>query len=323
MAAFLVTGGCGFIGAHLAANLIARGDVVRVLDDLSTGAERNLPRGAQLIIGDVADPLLVREAAAGVDGVFHLAAVVSVERCRQDWLAAHRTNLSGTIAVFEALRGRRVPIVYASSAAVYGEQAMLPITEHATPRPRSAYGADKLAAELHACVAGIVHGIPSLGLRFFNVFGPGQDPGSPYSGVVSIFCDRLCRGAGVEIHGDGEQTRDFVHVGDAVAALIAGMAAATAEAPVVNVCTGRPVSVHQLAETIAGACNIDARISFRPPRAGDIRHSCGDPTRMRSMLGAREPRSLEDGIAEVLAWMRAGRPSLSEGQLGKVVPIRR
>lgn len=315
MPLYLVTGGCGFIGSHLCDALIARGAAVRVLDDLSTGSRANLAPGAELVVGDVADPATVRAAMAGVDAVFHLAAIASVQRCTEDWLGAHRVNLGGTIAVLEAARnpaGRgSVPVVYASSAAVYGEQEILPIVETAPTRPLSAYGADKLGSELHARVAGAVHGIPTMGFRFFNVFGPRQDPRSPYSGVISIFCDRLARGEGVEIYGDGGQTRDFICVTDVVAGLLAGLDAATTAAPVLNLCTGRATSVLELARTIAGLCGGEPAIAHRPPRAGEIRHSVGSADLARALLGLGPPIELADALAEVLSWLRAGQEELA------------
>src|SRR5262249_54431964 len=151
----------------------------------------NLPPGAMLIEGDVADPAVVQAAMEGVAGCFHLAAIASVERGVRDWLGTHRANLTGAITVFDAARPTRTPVVYASSAAVYGDVATVPISEEAHCRPLSAYGADKLGCELHARVASHVHGIPTVGLRFFNVYGPRQDPRSPYSGVISIFAERI------------------------------------------------------------------------------------------------------------------------------------
>lgn len=319
MSLFLVTGGCGFIGSHLCAALAARGARLRVLDDLSTGSVANLLPGAELVRGDVADAALVRDAMQDVDGCFHLAAIASVERAVQDWLGTHRANLTGTIAVLEAARARRVPVVYASSAAIYGEQQDLPIGEAAPPRPLSAYGADKLGCEHHALVGGKVHGVPSLGLRFFNVFGPRQDPRSPYSGVISIFCDRISRGEPVEVFGDGEQTRDFVFVEDVVAALVAGLGAASVEAPVLNVCSGRPTSVLTLARTIGEVCGIGPVVQHRPPRSGEIRDSLGDPSRARAMLGLGEPRSLRQGLEAVIGWLQAGRPGLAAGTPDLVV----
>lgn len=317
MAVFLITGGCGFIGSHLAQALVARGDTVRVLDDLSTGSEANLAPGATLLRGDVADPVAVRSAMEGVDGCFHLAAIASVERGVQDWLGTHRVNLTGTIAVFDAARHARgvgatpVPVVYASSAAVYGDVAALPITEDTPTRPLSAYGADKLGCELHARVGGATHGIPSLGLRFFNVFGPRQDPRSPYSGVISIFCDRLSRGEPVTVYGDGTQTRDFIYVGDIVAGLVAAMRAASVEAPVLNLCTGRSTSVRELAEAVAAACGTALDLRHGPARAGEIRHSLGSPDRAVRVLGLGPPRTLGTGLTAVVEWLRAGRPALA------------
>jgi UDP-glucose 4-epimerase len=311
MRTVLVTGGCGFIGSHLTEALSRRGDRLRVLDDLSTGHEDVLPAGALLIRGDVADPDLVRKAMAGVDACVHLAAVASVEKGVQDWLGTHRTNLSGTIAVLDAARreavarGRPVPVVYASSAAVYGDVRAQPIEEDAPLSPASAYGADKLGCELHARVAGAVHGVPTLGLRFFNVFGPRQDPSSPYSGVISIFCDRIRRRQPIRIFGDGGQTRDFIHVGDVVAALLAGIAGASTDAPVYNVCSGVPCSVSELAERIARLCGGDAVVIREAPRKGEIRHSLGSPAAARAALGLGRPLGLDDGLREVLAWMSA------------------
>ena len=321
MAEFLVTGGCGFIGSHLCTALLARGDRVRVLDDLSTGSEANLAPGATFLRGDVSDPAAVREAMAGVDACFHLAAVASVERGVREWSATHRVNLSGTVAVLEAARGQRggtgvpgdggTPVVYASSAAVYGDHATLPLGEDAPTRPLSAYGADKLGCELHARVAGLVHGIPTFGLRFFNVFGARQDALSPYSGVISIFCERLSRGEAVDVFGDGLQTRDFVFVTDVVAALLAASRAASPAAPVLNVCTGRETSVSELATVVAELCGTPLRTRRGPTRAGEIRRSLGSPARAREALGLERPVDLRAGLAEVVAWQRAGRPGLA------------
>ena len=223
MSTFLVTGGAGFIGSHLCDALIARGDTVRVLDDLSTGHRSNLPAPATLIEGDVANPAIVALAMAGVDGCFHLAAIASVEKGITEWLGTHNANVTGTITVLDAIRrqGTKIPVVYASSAAVYGDAATVPIAETEPRMPLSAYGADKYACELHARVASHVHGIPTVGFRFFNVYGPRQDPKSPYSGVISIFCERIAAGVPIDIFGDGQQTRDFIYVLDVVAALLA------------------------------------------------------------------------------------------------------
>ncbi|HLI12851.1 MAG TPA: NAD-dependent epimerase/dehydratase family protein [Alphaproteobacteria bacterium] len=304
MPAYLVTGGCGFIGSHLCDALVARGDEVRVLDDLSTGRRSNLNPKADLVVGDVADGSAVAQAMRNVDGCFHLAAVASVERGNKEWVATHRTNLTGTITVFDAARmaGDRaanpIPVVYASSAAVYGDNPDLPLVETAEARPLSAYGADKLGCEFHARVAGIVHKVPTLGLRFFNVYGPRQDPSSPYSGVISIFSARLRRRASVTILGDGKQERDFVFVGDVVRALMSAMANASTEARVFNVCSGVATSILGLAETIASVCAAPLAIEFAAARPGDIRRSLGSAARIEAALGWRAERRLEDGLRE-------------------------
>jgi UDP-glucose 4-epimerase len=305
MSTYLVTGGAGFIGSHLCDALVRRGDAVRVLDDLSTGSRDNLPPGATLIEADIADPSAMHTAIEGVDGVFHLAAIASVARGVTDWLGTHRANLTGTITLFDAIRrrGAPIPVVYASSAAVYGDCPTVPIPEDADRRPLSAYGADKYACELHARVASHVHAIPATGLRFFNVYGPRQDPRSPYSGVISIFCERIARGAPVEVYGDGEQTRDFVFVSDVVATLLAAMLRPAADAPVFNVCTGTPTSVLDLARTIAELAGTALDLSHAAPRPGEIRHSTGTPQLARAAFGLAEPVPLHSGLRQVLDWL--------------------
>ncbi len=305
MPTYLVTGGCGFIGSHLSDALLAEGHAVRILDDLSTGKRANKPDEAELIEGDVADVAVVAAALRGADGCFHLAAIASVERGNRDWLGTHRVNLTGTIAVLEAARcagpdGGPVPVVYASSAAIYGDNPALPLSETAATRPLSAYGADKLGCELHASVAGLVHAVPIIGLRFFNVYGPRQDPLSPYSGVISIFCDRLRSGGGVTVSGDGGQTRDFVFVADVVRALGAAMRRASRQARVFNVCTGRATSVLDLARAIAEVLGVAPRITFGPARPGDIRASLGDASAARAGLGFVAETALREGLTRTL-----------------------
>jgi UDP-glucose 4-epimerase len=305
MTTYLVTGGAGFIGSHLCDALIARGDTVRVLDNLSTGHRSNLPPTATLIEGDVADPAIVATAMEGVDGCFHLAAIASVERGITDWLGTHNANITGTITVFDAIRrqGSKIPVVYASSAAVYGDAATVPIAETDPCAPLSAYGADKYGCELHARVASHVHAIPTTGLRFFNVYGPRQDPKSPYSGVISIFCERIAAGQPIKIFGDGQQTRDFVYVADVVAALLAGMALRPADSPVLNVCTGIATSVEALANLIANLAGRNLNAQTAPARAGEIRHSLGAPTHANAVLALSGRVPLRTGLANILAWM--------------------
>jgi UDP-glucose 4-epimerase len=299
---YLVTGGAGFIGSHLTDSLLEDGHHVRVLDDLSTGKRANLAGAAELILGDVADPAVVARAMDGVAGCFHLAAIASVQRGNEDWPGTNRVNLGGTIAVLDAARAAgRVPVVYASSAAIYGDLGGEIAHEAAIPAPQNAYGADKLASEWHAAIGWHVHGVPSMGLRFFNVYGRRQDPSSPYSGVISIFAARIAAGQGVTLHGDGGQTRDFVHVADVVAHVRASMRAldATPGAGVLNVCTGRETSVAALAGLLGRLAGAAPVVSHGPARSGDIRRSVGAPARARARLGVVADRRLEDGLRDL------------------------
>lgn len=304
MAAYLVTGGCGFIGSHLVEALLGAGHAVKILDDLSTGQRSNVPAGADVLVADVANPLQVERALADCDGCFHLAAVASVERSVQDWLGTHRTNATGTVTVLDAARRRRIPVVYASSAAVYGDNPNVPLSEGSPTRPQSAYGADKLASELHARVAQTVHGVPTVGLRFFNIYGPRQDPRSPYSGVISIFCDRLLRARGITIFGDGQQVRDFVYVGDVVRALLLAMDRLPVEPAVFCIASGHGTTIRELAQTIARLCNVPLKADHAPPRAGEIRASIGDPSAARHHLGFATATPLEEGLAATLLHLR-------------------
>lgn len=301
MAHWLVTGGCGFIGSHLSDQLVARGDRVTILDDLSSGKRENPPAEAEVVVGDVADAGLVDRLMTDVDGCFHLAAVASVQKCTEEWVASHRTNLTGTVTVFDAARkaGGR-PVVYASSAAVYGDNPDMPLNEDARTRPLSAYGADKLGCELHGRVAFGVHGVPNTGFRFFNVFGPRQDPNSPYSGVIAIFTDRIRAGRGVTVFGDGEQVRDFVYVADVVRHLEAAMDAGGGDGSVYNVCTGRKTSVLDLAKLIAELSGQEADITFADPRPGDIRTSLGDPSKANDAFHVPAMTVFREGLQVTL-----------------------
>jgi UDP-glucose 4-epimerase len=307
LALYVVTGGAGFIGSHLVDALLAAGHAVRVVDDLSTGRRENVDPRAALLIGDAADPAVVRAALDGAAGCFHLAAVASVARANADWLGSNRSNLTATIAVLDAARHHgRLPVVYASSAAVYGDQGGDRLAETALLQPESAYGADKLASELHARVAFGVHGVPTTGLRFFNVYGPRQDPASPYSGVISIFAAAIAAGRPITVSGDGQQIRDFVFVADVVRHLIGGMERLHAfpAAAVFNVCTGRAMSVLALARTLGQVAGRPPHIAFGPARPGDVRKSLGDPSLARAALGVTAEIGLVDGLASLLASLR-------------------
>jgi UDP-glucose 4-epimerase len=309
MARYLVTGGAGFIGSHLVESLISDGHLVRVLDDLSSGRVENLPRGVELVTADVTEPLAVRRALSDVAGCFHLAAIASVERCRREWLRSHKVNLAGTITVFEeACRaqkalGRPLPVVYASSAAVYGNTREIPISEKTPTQPVNAYGVDKLGCELHAAVASHIHELHSVGLRFFNVYGPRQDPHSPYSGVISVFCQRILGGAPIEIHGDGNQIRDFVYVRDAVNALRQAIDASNLTPQVYNVCTGVETNIFQLGTIIGQMQGALFSPRYTPVRAGDLRVSVGDPRKAREMINFNAETSLKQGLSQTIEFM--------------------
>lgn len=296
---YLITGGCGFIGSHLCDALIGLGHKVRVLDDLSTGVVDYLPLSAELVLGDVTDPAIVKGAMQDMDGCFHLAAVASVERSNSDWCGTHRINQQGTVNVLDAARTCNespVPVVYASSAAVYGDNATIPLDERSTPRPISAYGADKYGSELHARVAWLTHKVPTTGLRFFNVYGPRQNPASPYSGVISIFIDRVLKGLPLKINGDGSQTRDFIYVADVVNHLIKAMTVNKGEASILNVCTGQSTSITQLAKTLSMVAGVELNIQYQNARTGDISISLGDPQKAHSKLKLSKRIELGEGL---------------------------
>ncbi len=300
MANYLITGGCGFIGSHLAESLLQDGHGVRILDDLSTGKLENVPVECEIVIDDVANSSIVRKSMRDMDGCFHLAAIASVQKSTQHWVRSHRVNQSGTINVLEAARVRKPPVVYASSAAVYGDNADMPLTESSVVRPLTAYGADKLGSEQHARVASLEHGVPTAGMRFFNVYGPRQDPSSPYSGVISIFVDHLLRAESLVIFGDGQQTRDFVYVGDVVRFLRAGMVHADLTSAVFNVCTGQSITVNQLARTLMSITRKEVSIIRQPSRKGDIRISIGDPSYAKQQLNMLARHSLAQGLQEFI-----------------------
>jgi len=303
MSTYVVTGGAGFIGSHLTDFLIRAGHHVRVVDDLSTGRQENLDPAVELVEGDVSDRALMGRVVEGAEGIFHLAAVASVERSNEDWCGTHRVNQAGTVAVLDAARAAgRVPVCYASSAAIYGDQGLLAICEGMRPRPMTAYGVDKLGSEMHASVAFGVHGVPTFGFRFFNVYGPRQDPNSPYSGVISIFAARILAGSTITLHGDGQQSRDFVHVSDVVRHLVGGMDALRREPQslVLNVCTGRGTTIRMLAEALGAVAARLPVIQFGPPRAGDIRVSLGDPSEAIHVLGLEARVELGEGLATLL-----------------------
>lgn len=297
----LVTGGCGFIGSHIVRDLVRDGHAVRVLDDLSAGNRSTLPSGVEFIEGDIAEAGIFDAALEGVTQVFHLAAIASVERSRTDWLRCHAVNNGGMVNLLHSIaqRGSEIPVVYASSAAIYGNCDKLPIAEDIPAKPESAYGADKYGCELHGRVAAELHHIPNIGLRFFNVYGPGQDPRSPYSGVISIFMDRAIKGEALTIFGNGQQSRDFVYVDDVVRTMRAAMGKLTSGSityGVYNVGTGKAVSITKLAEHIRDLSGKDIPIRYAPARQGEIMHSYCDNRRAVRELDYTPACSLDHGL---------------------------
>ncbi len=304
-----VTGGAGFIGSHLVDRLLADGHQVVVLDDLSTGKPANLPRdhpNLRFLEGDVADP---RAAAAATDGsraVYHLAAVASVQASVEEPVRTHRSNLIGTLMMLEAAAeagARR--FVYAGSAAVYGEAERLPVAEDAPKHPLSPYATDKLASEHYLAHYHRTGRVEGVAFRFFNVYGPRQDPSSPYSGVISIFAERARAGRPITVFGDGRQTRDFVFVRDVVEQLVlAPRLPAGPELEAYNLGTGTAVSLLELIAALQDVLG-PAQVEHGPARTGDIRHSQADVSKLRAAcraLGVEPPSTrLRDGLAATLA----------------------
>ncbi|MFM2149067.1 MAG: hypothetical protein RLZZ187_1373 [Pseudomonadota bacterium] len=293
---FLVTGGAGFIGSHLCERLLNSGHFVHAFDDLSSGEIGNLPASVLLEIGDIRNRSVIRAAMAQADGCFHLGAIASVARSVEDPALTASVNILGTTEVFAAAAEMSVPVVFASSAAIYGRACKNgePLSEDVTPEPISPYAAEKLANEHHARALGETHALKSFGLRFFNVYGPRQSPQSSYSGVISIFMEQSRKNQPISILGDGEQTRDFIHVLDVISFLEAAMARTDVAAPVVNVATGTAVTIRHLAAMIARRSG--AEIIHAPARGGDIRHSRGATEMASRMLGLEAGIRLESGL---------------------------
>jgi len=299
----LVTGGAGFIGSHLAERLLTGGDQVRILDDLSTGKRENLPRHAALefVEGDIRDAGLVVHCMEGIDAVVHLAAVASVQASIDDPIRTHQVNFDGTLNLLEA--SRRVGIrrfVYACSAAVYGDTASIPVSEEAIPRPLSPYAVDKLCGEYYLLHYHRKYNLAATSFRFFNIYGPRQDPSSPYSGVISIFMDRLRRNQPVTVFGDGTQTRDFVYVAD-LAELLARAANGTEGiGEVFNVGTGTRNTLLQLLDNLEMLSGKKIERRHEPARLGDIQHSCADVSRLRRVFGSPPATPFDQGLKKLL-----------------------
>lgn len=301
----LITGGAGFIGSHLVDALLAKGYSVRVLDNLSTGKRSNLPLDdprVQLVEGDVADAELLAQVVVGASAVVHLAAVASVQASVDDPVSTHQSNFIGTLNICEAMRKAGVKrVVYASSAAVYGNNGEgASIDEETTKAPLTPYASDKLASEHYFDFYRREHGLEPVIFRFFNIFGPRQDPSSPYSGVISIFSERVQQGLPIAVFGDGEQTRDFMYVEDLVDVLVQAIELPTVAPGAINVGWNHATTLKQVLQALEQVVGTLPVITYGPARLGDIRHSRADNRRLLASFTLPEPTPLKVGLERLL-----------------------
>ena len=312
----LVTGGAGFIGSHLCAGLLAAGWRVRALDDLSSGNERNLASagGVELVRGDVRDSELVAGAVEGVDVVFHQAALASVPLSVAEPLRSHAVNTWGTLEVLEASRRAGVRrVVFAASSAIYGDDPELPKRESQLPAPRSPYALQKYEGELACRLYTDLYGLETVALRYFNVFGPRQDPDGDYAAVIPKFVSACVEGRSPVIFGDGGQTRDFASVSDVVRANLLAADSSAAVGRTCNVGSGRATSLNELLGAIQGELGTEIEAEYRPARAGDVRHSVASIDMARECLGFEPEVELREGLRETIAYFEALGGSGSRG----------
>ena len=308
----LVTGGAGFIGSNLADELIARGARVTIIDDLTTGFRENLEEingDFDFVEGDINDDDALSRAIEGVDVVFHEAALPSVPRSVDDPAETHRACLDGTFNLLVKCKESGVKrFVYAASSSAYGDQPMLPKVETMRADPLSPYAVAKLAGELYCRAFHNVYGLETISLRYFNVFGPRQNPASMYSGVISRFIDSLLTGKPAVIFGDGEQSRDFTYIANVVDANINAAQTAIGLGETINVANGSRITLNELLEVlkkITGNSNVE--VDFQPPRKGDVKHSQADNSRAVECLGYSEIVGLEEGLRKTIEWWKASR----------------
>lgn len=304
MAKYLITGGAGFIGSHLAKKLVDQKHEVIILDNLSTGKLENIDSRCKFIEGSVTNQNVVN-IMPEVDFCFHLAAIPSVQSSITDWAKANFVNLHGSVNIFEQAAINQVPVIYASSAAVYGNPITLPLAEEDTSEVLSPYAYDKYSIEQQAKLFYKIKGLRSIGLRFFNVYGPKQDPSSPYSGVISIFFNRIAQGKDIAIFGDGNQIRDFIYVADTVEAMVKACDyIEQTENEVMNVSTGRGTTLNELVTVLKNILNKEPKIDYQPPAKGDINKSIGNPTKMNKLLGFSANTNIEIGLKKLAEYYK-------------------
>ncbi len=312
MAKVLVTGGAGFIGSHIAQALTRQGDEVRILDDFSTGYPRNVEAAGpvELIRGSVTELPTVRRAVEGCDYVYHEAALASVPRSIDDPLSSNLVNIQGTLNVLMAARDAKVKrLIYAASSSAYGDSEVLPKVESMKEAPKSPYAVAKLAGEHYVSVFAEVYGMQTLSLRYFNVFGPRQDPDSPYAAVIPLFIDAILENRPPTIHGDGEQSRDFTYIDNVVHANLLALSAPKLSGEVVNVALGERITLNRLYEELSAIIGSDLEPVHGPPRVGDVRHSQADITRVRELLGYESQVPVEEGLRRTVEWYRQWKAS--------------
>jgi nucleoside-diphosphate-sugar epimerase len=331
MARYLVTGGAGFIGSHLVEELLRRGHQVRIADNFVTGKHENiaaavaaaresapdLPGGApELVTGDLADEALARRAVDSVEFVLHQAAIPSVPRSVQDPVTSNRANIDATLNVLVAARDAGVKrVVYAGSSSAYGDTPTLPKHEEMPTNPLSPYALQKLVGEQYMQMFTRLYGLETVTIRYFNVFGPRQDPGSAYSGVISRFLLALTDGGEPVIFGDGEQTRDFTYVTNVVDGVLRGAEASDASGEIINVATGARISLNQLLQTLQRLTGSAGPARYEPARAGDVRDSQADIAKAERLLGYRPLVLLDDGLQRTLDWFQE-KPSAADAARG-------
>jgi len=305
---YLVTGGAGFIGSHIAEALVKRGDRVRVLDNFMTGKRENLVHltgKIEFIEADIRDYTAIRQAAENVNVIFHEAAIPSVPRSVADPQLSHDVNVNGTFNVLMAARDVGVKrLVFAASSSAYGDTEVLPKTETMMPNPLSPYAAAKLVGELYCQTFTRVYGLETVGLRYFNVFGPRQDPTSPYSGVISKFVTALLENQTPTIFGDGEQSRDFTYIANVVDANLRAAEAPEAVGQVMNLGIGERITLNQLLDELQKIIGTNLKPEYKEIRAGDVRHSLADITRAENLLGYRPLVGLAEGLKYTVDWYR-------------------